>query len=206
MSDVREVFDIVFDRLIARLESYAADEAAADPGRAFVVRSDNTADVGATADDPASVFAYAAELKFKGGEASSARSMAYEAVYYLDCVSVVPTGSTFPTPADADAAVGARLRYLVTQVIRALWTSGGWDFDLPIGVVGRLAQPEVTISWNDPSSWDDPRHGVHPARTRRVVMTVELAWDVGEVQGVPLNEIHIDTGRWSGLYQLEGRV
>ena len=206
MSDAREVFDVLFDRLVGSLESYASEEAATDPGRAFVVRSDGIADVGATADDPASVFVYAAELKFKGGESSSARAMAYEAVYYLDCVSVVPTGATFPTPADADAAVGARLRYLVTQVIRALWAAEGWDFDLPVGVVGRLAQPQVMISWNDPSSWGDPRHGVHPSRTRRVVMTVELAWDVGEVQGVPLNEIHIDTGRWSGLYQLEGRV
>ena len=206
MSDVREGFDIAFDRVVARLEAYASQEAGVDPARAFVVVPDNTSDVGAASDDPAVVFAYAAELAFKDDQTSSPRAMAYEAMYYLDCVCTVPSGTTYPTPAAADLAIGARLRYLVTQVIRALWTPAGWDFDFPVGTVGRLAQPQVTMFWGEPSSWGDPRHGVHPARRRRIVLTADLVWDVGEVQGVPLNELHVDTGRWSGLYQLEGRV
>lgn len=188
----RERFDVLFDNIVTRLESYATAQAGIDAALGFRVIPDNVRVIGELS-GAAAVIPRLDRLDFQDGQSAVGQEWQIEASYAVDCI--VKIGSSATKRAGEEA--GARLRYLITQVIRALWNRDDWDLGMTLGQIGR-GSPNVQPLMNE------------IAQTEKAIMgaTVELSasmmWEILGAAGEPFTSLDVDAGRWSALYEYGG--
>lgn len=183
--------DVLLDHLVTIAEAYAAEQVALDPTVGFAVARDRLV---APSED---------ELKasplviFTVDSVSPSNS----ATLQLEAGTVTVWADLYTgareadddEPWDGDARAMARLYYLKEQVKAALFNLGKRDLGFGMGGIG-------TKRW--------PRFQVFPADQKaetwfvagRLTFDVDFVWAPESPQGVALEEISVDSGRWSGLY------
>lgn len=184
----RGTFDLLFDHIVARLESYSA---AQPPEEQFGVDPDRMRDESST-DEIASVYVYLGPL-----DSSQATSKSYtgiEAQYHIDMVVRCLGERTGNTITSADRAAGVRLRYLVQQVTEALFPSGDRYLGMPVGSVGKTG---FRIEPFHP----DQQMGERAIAAARMTLDAGLGWKPYPVSGNDLASINIDASAWSALIQ-----
>jgi hypothetical protein len=180
----REPFDILFDNIVGRLESAATTEAGAE----FVVKPDNLRAIGES-QYPAWVLPRLDRTDFEAGQSAVGEEFGMSVVYAIDCI--VRSGKTSDR---AGREAFARLRYLVTQVVRTLWSRDAWD----LGLAYPISRALPSIVWAEP----EIQTGEKAIIGATVELEVGLAWRLEEPTGSPLTELEVALAdRWAGLYE-----
>lgn len=190
--ELRDVFDVAFDRIVARLESYAAAEAAEDTARAFNVLPDNRRRIGQLANGPgAYALVYLGPVRVEASSSGVATEYQQTAEYYIDCIvrAAASDGKS------SDAQAGARLRYLFTQVMRGLHDPDDWNLGFTANEIQRGGTPRI-----EPLG-PDVLDGEAAIAGGRVTLELTMGWKTPNMTTTPLTDIYVDTERWDALYQ-----
>lgn len=193
MSATRERFDVLFDNIVTRLEAYATAQAGINPALGFRVIPDNARVIGELS-GAAAVIPRLDRVDFQTDQSAVGQEWQIEASYAVDCI--VKIGSSGAKKAGEEA--GARLRYLITQVIRALWNRDDWELGItPRGQISR-GTPNIQNLMNELAQTEKAIMGA------TVEMPVSMMWEILGADGDPLESIHVDANRWSALYEYGG--
>ena len=93
-----------------------------------------------------------------------------------------------------DSAAMARLYYLKQQVKHGLYKLINADFGYAPGIIARKKWPQFTMM---PPDLALPETEVVAGRW---TLEVEYSWTPEDITGIPLDEIAVNAGLWSGLY------
>jgi hypothetical protein len=195
----RPTYDIVFDNIVKILTEYN-DAMPTDSFYRFKVVPDQFRAI--TDLNGAGVFVYwAGNTYTTKGSSARGRAMQYTARYWIDCVSVAPGvkrgESEYVT---ADAMANARNRFLVHQVVMALFNYGSIDMDLPVGTIGNRPMPMVDPVEPEKLPTELPVAGC------RMTLEVEMS-DIAQLDdGVPLTELSVvqsNAPAWATFFSYE---
>jgi len=179
----KEAFDSLFDNIVARLTTASTAEA----GKTFVVKPDNIRALGETTTD-AWVLPRIDQTQFEADITAVAEDFGISATYAIDCI--VRTGKTTQT---AGQEAFERLRYLVTQVVRALWVRTDWNLGMSDNINRSL--PEIT--WIPP----EVQAGEKAIIGATVKLEAGLCWELPEPSGTDIEEISVDGGTYETLHE-----
>ena len=198
MAEVRGTFDLVFDKIIDALVAYEAEEILVDATYAFTVEADYFRDF--PADAGAYVFAYLGPITFDARTSAAMTQHGINVTYYLDLVTVAKGDDSGASYQRGDELAAARNRYLIQQVMTALYRPGVLpDFGLPAGTIGKRPAPRV-----EPLQPDDQRKIERPVSGTRITMDMDMAWDPTEAEGTALESVSVDAGYFAALYEIGG--
>jgi hypothetical protein len=184
----RELYDTLFDNIVSRLETAATAEVGADATLGFEVLPDNIRSIG-EATYPAWVLPRVDNLSFETDTSAVAQDFGVTASYAIDCI--VRTGKTSQR---AGRVAGARLRYLVTQVIRALWVRTDWD----LGMTENIHRAQPRTNWVPP----EIQTGQQAVIGATVTLEAGLTWSLVEPTGPSIDSIDVDVPGWfAALYE-----
>jgi len=185
----RSFDDILIDRIKSALSSFAVEQAALDPLVNYKTERDRTAPLDKKDLPHVNVWADGNSPESRG---SSARTHSGETVTVnIDCVAGAKTDDA-EVPYGADAM--ARLLYLKAQARFALYRLIHADFGFPPGVIASKSWPSWSLYKDEAGNPEETIIG------GRWTFTITSSWDVEDISGVLLEEIAIDTGRFSTLY------
>jgi len=128
-------------------------------------------------------------------EGSSARLTQQESARInIDCYA-----KGVDTNADGldDSAAMARLYYLKQQVKHGLYSLINADFGYAAGIIARKKWPQFTMM---PPDLALPETEVVAGRW---TLEIEYNWTPEDITGIALDEIAVNAGLWSGLYEYE---
>lgn len=187
----RAPWDVLFDNIVSRLEAYSA---ASPAGERFDVMPDSYRTIGSL-DNGAHVLVYLGPLDPDSRSSAQGKSYHYSVQYYIDCIAL---GARQRKAAEDDVsserAAGVRMRYLIEQVMKALWNPNDFSLGLATNWVGRRPPPSI-----EPLP-PDMQRGERAIAGARVTMSVELTWEPVELTSTAIDQISVDAGRWSALY------
>jgi hypothetical protein len=179
----REAFDVLFDNIVTRLETASTAEA----GKTFAVKPDNIRALSEGNTD-AWVLPRIDQLEFDTETSAVGEEFGITATYAIDCI--VQSGKTTQA---AGRAAFARLRYLVTQVVNALWVRSDWDLGMSDNI--HRAIPEVT--WIPP----EIQTGEKAIIGATVNLEVGLTWQLTEPAGTDIDRIDVDGGMYETIHE-----
>ena len=184
----KATFDTLFDNIAAILEAYSLAQTSTER---FTVYPDRYRDLPANT-DVAQVFLYLASIT--PTEKSATDYQQYDAVYWLDLVAKAKGMRTGAAYLDAGEAAGVRLRYLIKQVMEALFPAGNRRLNLATGSVSKKG---FTLQTMIPESQTTER----PMAAARMILTVGLAWEPTALIGTELDSIEVTADKWSALLE-----
>jgi hypothetical protein len=179
----REAFDVLFDNIVARLVTASTAEA----GKTFVVKPDNIRALGETGDE-AWTLPRIDQMQFDAETSAVGEEFGITATYAIDCI--VRAGKTTQ---EAGREAFARLRYLVTQVIRALWDRDDWN----LGMTDNIHRAIPRVTWIPP----EVQAGEKAIIGATVNLEVGLAWSTTEPTGTDIDSISVDGGIYETLHE-----
>jgi hypothetical protein len=191
MSTVRDTFDVAFDRIVTALTDYATAEAAIDSGRNFEVIADNYRRIGQLGNG-AYVLVYLGPVSVDTGSSGSGVYYQQSAEYYLDCVT---KGAASSGKTSAEQA-NVRLRYLITQALRATHDPDNWSLGFNDNEIQRDGGPRVEPLPPDALQTEGA------IAAARVTFSLTMGWEPTTLTGQALSEIYVDADRWTGLYTI----
>lgn len=183
---VRGGFDIAFDNILSILETYSA---AQPTDEQFAVFPDYYRNFPA-GKSGAFVFLYMGPISptSQVGQAY----FAYDVDYNLDLVAL-GKGTQGVLYSRADKAAGIRLRYLIQQVLVALFQADNRNLNLPAGTVSK--KPMLRIEPLPPEMQMSER----PIVGARLTLSLGLAWEPDALTGEDLTDIYVTADKWSAL-------
>jgi hypothetical protein len=187
----KATFDIFFDNLISVLETYSA---AQPSGERFMVYPDRLRDMPAST-DVAQVYPYLASIT--PTDETTQGYTQYDAVYWIDLVVKSKGTRSGAAYTDGDEAAGIRLRYLIKQVIEALFPVGNRRLNLPGGAMAKKGFSASIL----PLKMQSAERAESAAR---ITLTVGLAWEPVSLAGDELESILVTADAWSALIDTEG--
>lgn len=196
MPDLRGGFDILLDRLVSKLETYATEQAAVDPAYAYGVHPDRYREEGTS--EEAGVYLYLNSIDPQPQRSGAYGHYAYDVEYSIEMIARARGRSTADGYTDADRRAGARLRYLIQQVLTAIDPARDPDLGMPRGTIAGIAMPRLDVLP------PEPQHGERPVAAARLTLRVGISWEPTRVEGSPLTEIYADAGLWSADITLGG--
>lgn len=190
MAEVRGGFDVLMDNIETILTDYATAQKAIDAGYDYSVLVDYYRNFNANTPG-AYVFLALGAINPDQGKSAAQGFYQYTAQYFIDCVVNKPGSSG----ERGDEAAGARLRYLIQQVLNALHAAGKYNLDMPAGSIAR--RPMIQIQPLPP----EMQMGERPIVGARLTMEVGLAWEPDRIEGTAIDSISVDASRWQALYE-----
>lgn len=183
---VRGGFDVAFDNIISILETYSAAQPDAER---FAVYPDYYRDFPVNKTG-AFVFLYMGTISPTSQVGQS--HFAYDVDYNLDLVAM-GKGTQGISYSRADKAAGIRLRYLIQQVLVALFQADNRNLNLPAGTVSK--KPMLRIEPLPPEMQRSER----PIVGARLTLSLSLAWEPDALTGEDLTDIYVTADKWSAL-------
>ncbi|MDC7218641.1 MAG: hypothetical protein PQJ59_01800 [Spirochaetales bacterium] len=175
-------FDTLFTALKTALEEYSADQ---ETAYKFDVYKDYFRAL--PNNGHAAVFLYLGPMN---PEEETGVYAEYETDYVFDLVCWgKKTGNT-----RGDEAAAARLRYLIDQVLNALYDPDNMTFGLEAGTFKRGGFPRV-------EQLDVPQAGERVAAAARMTLTLSTAWQPDEQTGTAMDQIYVTADKWAALLE-----
>lgn len=191
MADIpRSADDLIIDKMKLALEAFALTQSA---GVRFRVERDRVRPPSMRDMPLVNIWLESLQPQREG---SSGRTTSQElARINVDCYA-----KGLDTDADGidDSAAMARLYYLKEQVKFGLFRLVNADFGLEAGAIARKRWPSWTLFQNDLKL---PESEVVAGRWS---VEVEYNWTPEDITGTALDEIAVNAGRWSGIYEYGG--
>lgn len=188
MADIaRSVDDIIIDRMVTALQTFSATQTAAVR---FTTVRDRTRPPSMRDMPMVNIWLDTLTTMREG---SSARLTQQEnARINIDCYAA---GKDTNADGYDDSAAMARLYYLKQQVKHGLYSLVNADFYFTSGIIARKKWPQFTMM---PPDLALPETEVVAGRW---VIEVEYNWTPEDITGNALDEIAVNAGLWSGLYE-----
>lgn len=178
------IFDTVFDAIKTKLEEYSSE---LDESLRFSVYADYYRTL--PNDGIAAVFVYLGPLD---PEQDTGSRCEYETEYILELVT---WGKATKSIERAGEAAAARLRYLIDQVLSALYDSDEMNLGLDPGTFGRKGFPRVT-------PLDIPSSGSERAACAcRLSWTLATPWEAADQTGTAIEYLSVIADKWSVLLE-----
>ena len=190
----RGVFDVAFDRIVTQLEAFSTIDALLDPAFAFTVTPD--AFRYQSLSPGAYIYLYQSNLTPEIRRSGRAVHFAYEIEYIMDLLVEHKGDKSGAQYERGDKLAGERLRYLEQQVIIAMTDTEFYDMGFATGVVGKRPLPRF-----EPLPPELANQGERPLIGARAWMEIGLSWDSERVTGPDLDELSVDAGRFSALFE-----
>ena len=179
----KEAFDVLFDNIVTRLQTASTAEA----GKTFTVKPDNIRALGETNTD-AWVLPRIDQTEFETETSAVAEDFQITSQYAIDCI--VRTGKTTQA---AGREAFERLRYLVTQVVRALWVRTDWN----LGMSGNIDRSLPEITWIPP----EIQQGEKAIIGATVKLEAGLTWELTAPTGTDIDRIDVDGGTYETIHE-----
>jgi hypothetical protein len=160
----------------------------AEVGQTFLGKPDNIRALGESSTIDAWVLPRVEGLEFDTDTSAVAEEFGVTATYAIDCI--VRAGKTTQT---AGQEAFERLRYLVTQVIRALWLRDNWDLDMPVHIHRALPR----TNWIPP----EIQTGERAIIGATVTLEAGLTWKLTEPTGADITRIDVDGGMYETIHE-----
>lgn len=189
MAEIRDTFDVAYDRIVDRLESYAAAEKAADAAREFSVIPDNWRRLGNLAVG-AHALVYSGPVSIEARSSASAIEYQQKAEYYIDCITRLPANAS----ESSSERTGSRLRYLFTQVMRALHDPNDWYLGFSEAEIQRGGSPRIEPLPPDLMQTERAVLG------GRVTIELSMSWTPQSLTETALTDIYVDAQKWDALF------
>lgn len=188
---VKGGFDVAFDNIKSILEVYSAAQPADER---FTVQADYYRNLPASAG--AYVFLYLGSINPDSSRSVRNVHFAYDVDYVLDLIAFgLGTQGAQYTP--ADEAAGIRFRFLMQQVLNALYQKENVDLSLPTGSLSK--KPMIRIEPFPPEM--QMQLGESPIAGARMTLTLGMAWEPGFLAGDELTDISVTADKWSALFK-----
>jgi len=187
------IFDTAFGKIIAALNTFSAEEKVINAAYEFVVKPDYYRTANALP-NKAHVFVYLGPITPEVGKTGAHRHYAFTASYYLDLI-VPAKGTQGDTYTRADEAAGARLRYLIQQVLIALFRPNDRNLDMAEGTISGRPFPRI-----EPLP-PEMQTGERPIAGARMTLDLGLAWEPGDLSGTAIDSIDVDASLFEALYE-----
>jgi hypothetical protein len=187
--------DVLTDHTVDMLKAFSAEQASFDPAVAFTSERDRRRPPSTRELPLVNVWVDGNTPESRGATARTVG--AEEITVNVDCIAYA---STDGGDDDSDKAAALRLAYLKEQVRQALYMLISADLGFAPGVISRRSWPTWTL-YKDESG--NPEESVIGGRW---TFTVAYAWTPEDVQGLPVSEISVDVGLWSGFYHLNRAI
>ena len=185
--DPRGQHDLLTDRMATALKAYATAQAAIDPAVGFRVYSGSYR-VSQAVRVP--IVAVRFDSMRTARESAARSAWEIEASYFVDMIA----SGKAQADKRGDEAATARLLYLIQQVMNALY---GIDARTTIETSGvaEIGWPDIQMMEPEDFSQEAPLIGA------RMTIPARFEYVPAPVTGTALTAIHVDSGRWSGLYE-----
>ena len=183
----RGTFDLLFDSIVAALQAGSKE---APPEEQYGVHADRLRELPArdTSRQIANTYVYLGRLD-RDKRSSTQREMT--ATYYVDLEVRSRSRMKGGASMMADEAGGIRLRYLMQQVIVALF--GGEPYlGLEPGTIGKI---DFSIEAYTP----DEQESESIIVGSRMTITATVAYEPTEATGTPIDGVSVDASRWQML-------
>ncbi len=183
-------FDVAFDNIKSILEIYSAAQPEEEQ---FILKADYYRNY-TSLPAGAHVFLYLGPII--PDPRSSARNVhfAYDVDYVLDLIAL-GKGTQGAEYTRADEAAGIRFRYLVQQILNALYQPDKPNLGLPQGTLSK--KPMLRIDPLPP----EMQIGERPIVGARLILTLGMAWEPGVLAGDALTDINVTADKWSALFK-----
>ena len=182
-------FDVAFDNIKSILETYSA---AQPEDEQYIVHADYYRNFPAAAG--AYVFLYLGPIIPDPRRSAGNVHFAYDVDYGLDLIAL-GKGTQGAEYTRADEAAGIRLRYLIQQVLNALYQPDKPNLGLPQGTLSK--KPMLRIDPLPP----EMQIGERPIVGARLTLSLGMAWEPGLLAGDALTDIYVTADKWSALFQ-----
>jgi hypothetical protein len=184
-------FDTVFDNIKTILETYSAAQPAAER---FIVWPDRFRDL-PTNDTVAHVIQHMGDISVDsqttGGE------MELSVKYHFDLlVRAKGTRTDGAYTERASQAAGVRIRYLVHQLLSALFAAGTYDLSLASGKIGSKEYTGFTPLFPE-------EIGERGLAAGRLTISVATEWTPTAAAGTAIDGISVTADKWSALIEEE---
>lgn len=179
----KEDFDTLFDNIVTRLVTAST----AETGQNFEVKPDNVRALGESTSD-AWVLPRIDQTSFETDITAVGEDFGISATYSIDCI--VRAGKVTN---NAGREAFARLRYLVTQVVRALWVRSDWN----LGMSENINRNLPSITWIPP----DIQSGEKAIIGATVQLEAGLTWQLTEPTGTDIDRIDVDGGMYETIHE-----
>ena len=186
-------FDTLYSNIITMLEAYSAASPAAERFKVY----DNYMRAFPNDSSIANVFVYLGPMS----PTTQAGNTYFETswTYYIDIIAK-KTGTDGTSYTRADKAAGVRLRYLIQQVMSALFTADAWKLLMSDGEVSNKKMLSV-----DPLGPDDPRMTEKVIAAARLTLTVDTTFEPTLLDGVAFDSVLVTQDEtaplWSALIE-----
>jgi len=182
-------FDVAFDNIKSILETYSAAQPAEER---YIVNADYYRNLPAKAG--AYVFLYLSSINPDASRSAGNVHFAYDVDYGLDLIAL-GKGTQGTEYTRADEAAGIRFRYLLQQVLNALYQPDKPNLGLPKGTISK--KPMLRIEPLPP----EMQIGERPIVGARLTLTLGMAWEPGLLAGDDLTKIEVIADKWSALFE-----
>lgn len=182
-------FDVAFDNIKSILETYSA---AQPEDERFTVQADYYRNFPAVAG--AYVFLYLGTINPDSSRSVRNVHFAYDVDYVLDLIAL-GRGTQGAEYTRADEAAGIRLRYLIQQVLNALYQKENVNLSLDQGTLSK--KPMLRIDPLPP----EMQIGERPIVGARLTLSLGMAWEPGLLAGDSLTDINVTADKWSALFK-----
>ena len=186
---VKGGFDVAFDNIKSILEIYSAEQVIAER---FIVQADFYRNFPAAAG--AYVFLYLGSITPDSSRSVRNVHFAYDVDYVLDLIAL-GKGTQGEEYTRADEAAGIRLRYLIQQVLNALYQKENVNLSMPDGSLSK--KPMLRIEPLPP----EMQIGERPIVGARLTLSLGMAWEPGLLAGDALTAINVTADKWAALFQ-----
>ena len=186
----RSADDLIIDKMVLALIEFFAEQVAIDPLVGARVERDRT-DMPTMADMPlVNIWLDGLTPVTEGGSGKTLN--AERARIHIDCYA-----KGLDTDDDTyceDGTAMRRLYYLKEQVKYGLYRLRNADYNLPMGTIQRKPWPTWEVFKNDLKL---PEQEVFAGRW---TVEVEYNWHPEDTNGIPLDQITVDTSQWAVTY------
>lgn len=197
MAVSKGAFDSLFDRIVLLLKSYSDEQ---EETYQFQVKPDYYRNLFSSTTG-AFVFPY-----FNGlmpGQKAGCIGYLEQTVNFMIDLFVFTKGTAVDgeSYSRADEAAGARLRYLIQQVLTALYSNDTPDFNSDSGIIGKISNPSVTPV--PPERLEQA--GERAFAAARMTFSATVAFEPTELEGEALEAISVTADLWSAYIEPEQR-
>lgn len=192
MPEIRAGYDVLFDRIKNALALYADEQAQADPLLGFDVFVDYYRVMPQSRAGALCVL-YIGNLEPDARKSGARVHFGYQIQYIIECHAL--GARTVGSPdIRGDVAAGARLRFLIHQVLSALFLPENIDFSFAAGIIG--ARPAARVE----PIFPDAQQIERPIASARITLEIQMTWDPTRITGPDLEQLYVDAGRFQALY------